>query len=142
MEPMTWQRGEHTISTDPGRLDREVIYGFLARSYWAPDRPREVTDRATANSLNFGVYRGERQVGLARVVSDYATYAYVADVFIDESERGAGLGTWLIQCVVAHPLLQDLQRWTLFTRDAHDVYRRVGFSALRDPDRAMERRSD
>lgn len=142
MEPMTWQRGEYTISTDPTRLDREVVYGFIARSYWAPDRPREATDRATENSLNFGVYRGKRQVGLARVVSDYATYAYVADVFIDETERGNGLGTWLMEAVVAHPALQDLHRWTLFTRDAHDVYRKVGFTELRNPERAMERRSD
>jgi len=112
------------ISTDPARLDMEAIVAMLTRAYWASGRPRERTERAVANSLVFGLYDGAKQIGLARVVSDYAVFAYLCDVFIHEEYRAHGLGKWLIETVMSHPDLQGLRRWTLATRDAH-VPRRV-----------------
>lgn len=133
------QRDGFTVSTDPARLDIDAIYGYLHhKAYWALGRPREVIDKALRHSLNFGVYQGMAQVGLARVISDYATFAYLCDVFILESHQGAGLGKWLIECVRAHPDLQGLRRWMLATRDAHGLYRQYGFSDLSAPERWME----
>lgn len=128
-----------TISTDPARLQPEVIVAALAESYWANQRSREVIERSLEHSLCFGVYRGADQVGLARVVTDYATFAYLCDVFILPSERGHGLGKWLMQTVMTHPELQGLRRWMLATRDAHGLYAQYGFTALPAPERWMER---
>lgn len=137
------QRDEFVISTDQQRLDIPFIYDFLSnRSYWATGRSREVVERSIANSLNFGVFRGNEQVGFARVVTDYAAFAWLADVFIIDAYRGSGLGSWLVEVINSHPDLQDFRRWVLATRDAHELYRRVGFSELREPDRWMERRND
>ncbi|HEV7517716.1 MAG TPA: GNAT family N-acetyltransferase [Thermoanaerobaculia bacterium] len=140
---MEWQRGEYAVSADPGRLDLDVVHGFLTRSYWAEGIPRRTVLRSIAHSLPFGLYHvtaaGERQVGFARAVSDYATFAYLADVFVLDPHRGQGLGIWLVECVVAHPELQALRRWLLATRDAHSLYRRFGWSALAAPDRWLER---
>ena len=127
-----------TITTDPSRLDLDVIHGFLAGSYWAAGIPREIAERAVRHSLCFGVFDGDHQVGFARVVSDYATYAYVCDVFVLPSHRGRGVGKQLMAAVVAHPDLQGLRRWTLFTRDAHGLYRHYGFGEARYPERLME----
>lgn len=127
-----------TVTTDPARLDREAIHTFLARSYWAAGIPRDVVERAIDNSLCFGAFDGDRQVGFARVVSDRATYAYVSDVFVIESYRGRGVGKRLMSEIMSHPELQGLRRWTLFTRDAHELYRRYGFRGSRYPDRLME----
>jgi GNAT superfamily N-acetyltransferase len=127
-----------TVTTDPARLDREAIHSFLARSYWAAGIPRDVVERAIDNSLCFAAFEGDRQVGFARVVSDRATYAYVSDVFVIESHRGRGVGKRLMSEIMSHPDLQGLRRWTLFTRDAHDLYRRYGFGGSRYPDRLME----
>ena len=126
------------ISTDPSRLDLEVIHGFLSASYWAAGIPRDVVERALSHSLCFGAYERGRQVGFARVISDRATYAYVSDVFVLESHRGRGVGKRLMAAIMAHPDLQDLRRWTLFTRDAHGLYRQYGFGEPRHPDRLME----
>ena len=126
------------ISTDPARLDVDAICDFLSRAYWAKGRPRERTERALANSLVFGVYDGQRQIGLARVVSDYAIFAYLCDVFIHEDYRGRGFGKWLMETMFSHPDLQGLRRWTLATNDAHGLYRRYGFDALTRPDTWME----
>ena len=126
-------RDQFTISTDRTRLDINVIVDFLARAYWAKGRPRERTERAIANSLVFGLYDGDKQIGLARVVSDYAIFAYLCDVFIHEDYRAHGLGKWLIQTVMNHPDLQGLRRWTLATRDAHELYRQFGWDALSNP---------
>src|SRR5574339_959415 len=126
------------ISTDPARLDIDAIAEMLKRSYWASGRPRERTERALQNSLVFGVYDGERQIGLARVVSDYAVFAYLCDVFILEAYRAQGLGKWLVGTVMNHPDLQGLRRWTLATRDAHGLYRRFGFDSMANPDGWME----
>jgi len=133
-------RGNYVISTDPGRLDLDVIHGYLSgESYWAKRRPRDVMQRAIEHSLCFGVYAGEEQVGFARVVTDYATFAWLCDVFILEAHRGQGLGKWLIESVVAHPQLQGLL-FMLATRDAHGLYQRYGgFEPMRSLERWMLR---
>jgi GNAT superfamily N-acetyltransferase len=131
-------RDRFTISTDPARLDIEAILDFFTRAYWTLGRPRERTERALQNSLVFGVYEGTKQVGIARVVTDYAIVAYLCDVFIHEDYRTHGLGKWLIETVMAHPDLQGLRRWTLATRDAHGLYKQYGFSPLTDPSGWME----
>jgi len=132
------QRDGFTISTDPARLDLDAICSFLARSYWASDRPRETTQRAVEHSLCFGVHQGEQQIGFARVVTDFATFAWLADVFIAEEYRSRGLGKWLVEVVLSHPDVQGVPRWFLATRDAHELYRRFGFAALSAPERRME----
>jgi GNAT superfamily N-acetyltransferase len=135
-----WRRGEFLISTNLERLQREVIHDFLStQSYWAQQRSLEVVARSLENSLNFGLYKGERQIGFARVVTDYATFAWLADVFIVAEHRGSGLSKWLLQVITSHPQLQGLRRWVLATRDAHELYRRFGFRQLENPDRWMEK---
>jgi GNAT superfamily N-acetyltransferase len=125
-----WRQGEYTISDERSRLDFDVIHGFLGgESYWARGRSRERVERSVKNSLPFGLYRGDgRQVGFARVVTDRATFAWLADVFVLPEERGRGLSKWLVECVLAHPELQGLRRWLLATRDAQGLYRRYGFT--------------
>ena len=132
------RHGDLSITTDASRLDLDVIHGFLSRSYWAAGIPREVMARAIRHSICFGAFDGERQVGFARVISDVATFAYVSDVFVVESSRGRGVGKHLMAAIMSHPDLQALRRWTLFTRDAHGLYRQYGFGEARYPDRLME----
>jgi N-acetylglutamate synthase-like GNAT family acetyltransferase len=137
-----WRKGEYTISTNQAMLDIDAIYNFLSKSsYWAQERSREIVERAIANSLAFGLYKGEYEemAGFARVVTDYATFGWLADVFILEQYRGQKLGEWLIEIVVAHPSLQGLRRLTLATRDAHGLYSKYGFKPLDNPDRFMMR---
>ena len=137
--PKEYRRGEFVISTDRSRLDLSVIHVFLTDCYWAKGIPREVVARSIEHSLCFGVYDGAgAQVGFARVISDFATYAYIADVFVLESHRGHGLGKALMECIVQHPSLQGLRRWNLTTRDAHALYEKSGFSSLKFPERYME----
>ncbi len=127
------------ISTDDARLDLDVIHGYLSRSsYWAEGIPRELVARSLRHSLNFGLYEDARQVGFARVVTDRATYAYLADVFVLESHRGHGLSKLLMEAVMNHPDLQGLRRFTLATKDAHGLYRQFGFQTLSAPERFME----
>ncbi len=129
-----WQRGEYTISTDRARLDVRAVHEFLStRSYWARGRSFETVSRAVENSLPFGVYRGGRLVGFARVVTDYATFAWLADVYVLDEFRGEGLGKWLVEVILSHPELQNLRRWILGTRDAHELYRRFGFTEVEQP---------
>jgi GNAT superfamily N-acetyltransferase len=132
-------RDSFTISTDQSRLDMPVVYDFLSRSYWAKTRPHEYTDAAFANSLVFGVYEGERMVGMARVVTDTIIVAYLCDVFIHEDFRGCGLGKWLMESMLAHPDLSHVRRWLLATDDAHGLYRQFGFEALTDVEKWMQR---
>ena len=132
------QRGEFLITTDKSRLDLDAIHDYLVRSYWAEGIPRETVERAVQGSLCFGVFHGERQIGFARIISDCATYAYLADVYILEEFQGQGLGKWLMDCIRKHPSLQGLRRWGLSTRDAHALYRQYGFKELAFPDRMME----
>ncbi|MGC2020680.1 MAG: GNAT family N-acetyltransferase, partial [Candidatus Sulfotelmatobacter sp.] len=120
---MEYRRGEFLISTSRERLSLDVVHGFLTNCYWAKGIPREVVARSIEHALCFGIYDGEgAQVGFARVISDFATIAYVGDVFVVETHRGRGLGKWLMQCIVQHPALQNLRRWILTTRDAHGLY--------------------
>jgi GNAT superfamily N-acetyltransferase len=135
---MEWKRGDFTISTDKKRLDREAIHAFLRDCYWAKGIPREVVDRSIDNALCFGVYDGQTQIGFARVISDFATFAYLGDVFVLESYRGRGLSKWLMKVILGHPDLQNLRRWSLATRDAHGLYERFGFRKPSNPDRLME----
>ena len=142
IKPMTdiWRRGDYSISTDRSRLDIDLIHDYLSNeSYWATGRSREVITRSIENSLSFGIYKGEHQVGFARIVTDYATFAWVADVFILREHRGHDLSKWLMQVIIAHPDLQGFRRWVLSTKDAHGVYERFGFIPLHRPERWMER---
>ena len=125
--PTEWKRGEYAISSDPKRLDLGFVHGFLTTSYWAQNISEEAVRRSVEHSLCFGVYHEQTQVGFARVITDRATFAYLADVFITEQHRGRGLGKWLIETIVTHPELSGLRRWILVTRDAHDLYRKCGF---------------
>ena len=138
MQIIETQRDQFTISTDSARLDIEAILDFFTRAYWTKGRPRERTERALANSLVFGVYDGKKQIGIARVISDYAIFAYICDVFIHEDYRTHGLGKWLIETILSHPELKGLRRWTLVTLDAHGLYKQYGFSPLANPDGWME----
>lgn len=136
-----WRRGAYTIDTDRARLDVAMIHGFLATSDWAAGIPREVVERSIAGSLPFGLYEGDRQIGFARVITDRATFAYLADVFVLAEYRGRGLGRWLVETMLAHPELQGLRRWLLATRDAHALYRGFGFAELAEPGVYMTRRT-
>jgi len=130
--------GTIEISTIRKRMDVDAIRAFLARSYWAAGIPHETVAAAIENSLCFGAFDNARQIGFARVVTDYATFAYLADVYVLEEYRGRGISKLLMTAVRAHPGLQGLRRWHLATRDAHGLYRQFGFSALADPNRHME----
>jgi GNAT superfamily N-acetyltransferase len=135
-----WAREGYAISTDPARLNSRVICQFLAEeSYWARGIPRAVVEKALAHSLCFGLYASRDQIGFARVITDYATYGYLNDVFVLAPYRGRGLGQWLLECVVAHPDLIGLRRFGLTTRDGQALYARFGWTALRYPERHMER---
>jgi GNAT superfamily N-acetyltransferase len=133
-----WEKGIYAIRTDPAAIDFEAAYTFLRTAPWASGLPRETMNRALRNSLCFSLFEEDRQIGLARVISDFATYAYLCDVFIEESRRGRGLGTWLIRCVLEHPSIIRLKRIALITHDAQDFYRRLGFQ-FASPDHYMER---
>jgi GNAT superfamily N-acetyltransferase len=135
-----WRRGVFEISTERARLDYDVLYDFLSReSYWARGRTREVIRRSIEHSLPFGLYKDGQQIGFARVVTDYATFAWLADVFVLAQFRGQGLAQWLLQVIMTHEELQGLRRWVLATRDAHELYRRFGFTELAQPARWLEK---
>jgi GNAT superfamily N-acetyltransferase len=136
---MEWVQGDFVITTDPARVDLDVVHRFLATAYWCEGIPRESVERAVRASLNFSLWCGGRQAGYARVVTDRTTFAWVCDVFVLESFRGRGLSVWLMRAVTGHPELQGLRRWVLATRDAHRLYEKVGFTPLHGPDRFMER---
>lgn len=137
---MELTRGEFIISTDKSRLRPEEIQRFLSEeSYWAQSRTYEQTLRAIENSLCFGLYFENRQIGFARVVSDQATFAYLGDVYVLSEFRGQGLSKWLMETIISHPDLQGLRRWLLATKDAHGLYEQYNFTALKFPGRWMER---
>ena len=138
-DPIEYRRGEFVISTDRARLDLDAIHGFLSNCYWAKGIPRDVVAKSIENSLCFGVYDSSgAQIGFARVVSDFATVAYLGDVFVIAAYRGRGLSKWMMECIMQHPALQNLRRWILLTRDAHGLYKQFGFTPLRAPERFME----
>ncbi len=135
-----WQQGDYIISTDNNRLDLRIIHDFISnQSYWAQGRPLETVQRALDHSLNFGLYKSDQQVGFARVVTDYATFGWIADVFVLSEHRGQGLSKWLMEVILSHRDLQGFRRWVLATKDAHSLYARFGFIALHRPERWMER---
>ena len=130
---MEWCRGEYLISTDAQRLELDVIHRFLSEeSYWAPGVTREVVERSIENSICFGLHAASGQVGFARVITDRAAFAYLADVFVLPDHRGRGLGKWLVETVLSYPDLQNLRRFFLGTADAHSLYERYGFRPI-DP---------
>ena len=139
MNPQQTIENDLLISDDRTLLDRALIHRFLSeRSYWAKGIPRDLVDRSIDNSLCFGIYRAGRQLGFARVVTDFVSFAWLADVFIVEEERGRGLSKRLVAAVLAHPRLQSLRLFLLGTRDAHGLYARVGFAPLKYVERFME----
>jgi GNAT superfamily N-acetyltransferase len=131
-------RPRYVITTDVSRFDLDRIWEWLSRSYWAAGIPRALVQRSIRGALCFAVLRGKRQLGFARVITDRATFAYLADVFIDEGARGRGLATRLMRVILAHPDLQGLRRWLLATRDAHPLYAAAGFRPLAHPEWFME----
>ena len=133
-------KDNYSISTDKSKLDIAVIHGFLCKSYWAEDIPLEIVQKSIDNSLCFGVYNGNNQVGFARVITDYTAFAYLADVFIIESERGKGLSKWLMECILAHSELQGLRNFCLMTNDAHSLYERYGFKNIPKPENFMAKK--
>ena len=134
------EQGEFTISTEADRLQIDTIHDFLTRkAYWARDRTLRQTETAIKNSICFGLYHGDRQIGFARVISDKATFAYIGDLFVLDEFRGKGLSKWLMETIIGHSDLQDLRRWLLATKDAHGLYAKFEFASLRFPDRWMEK---
>jgi GNAT superfamily N-acetyltransferase len=129
----------YSITTDKARLDVTAIHAYLSQSYWSPGIPRAVVERAIANSIAFGLFHGDAQVGFARVITDKATFAYLADVYVLEAHRGRGLASAMVAAIQAHEELQGLRRFMLVTKDAHDLYAKFGFSALANPSRVMEK---
>ena len=132
------KRGSFQITTDRSRMQIDTIHRFLQKSYWASKRTQEVIRKSIDHSLPFGIFAGEKQVGFARVVTDFATFAWIADVFVDEEFRGQGLSKWLMESMMGHPELQGLRRWVLATKDAHSLYSQFGFTSLNKPERWME----
>ena len=130
---------EFECSFERSRLDVGTIHAFLSSSYWSSGIPRETVERAIANSLCIGGYVESRQVAFVRMVTDRATFAYLADVFVLPSHRGRGLSRTLVEALLSHPEIQGLRRMLLVTRDAHGLYAKLGFSLLAAPDRFMER---
>jgi len=136
--PIEIVRGEYVISTDRARIDVAAVHAFLSRSYWSPGIPEETVRRGIAGAICFGIYHGRAQVAFARVITDQATYAYLADVYVLEAHRGRGLAKWLMEVIMSHPALQGLRRFSLSTRDAHALYRQFGFELVANPERQME----
>lgn len=138
---MEWKKSGYTISTDKRRLDLKFIHQFLDQeAYWAKGRTIKTIGRSIRHSLAFGIYAGRKQVGFARVITDFATFAWIADVFVIKQHRGKGLSKWLMEVILAHPRLQRFRRWVLATKDAQGLYGQFGFVSLKRPERFMERR--
>lgn len=136
-QPYTVQRDAYTITTNVAQLDIDVIHGYLTRSYWKPGVPKNHVARSLEHSLCFGLFEGEPQVGFARVITDYVDFAYLCDVFILETHQGTGLGSWLLESILAYPGIQTIRSFFLATRDAQEFYRQFGFSEPEDPSRLM-----
>ena len=133
------QRDNFLISTDLTRLNMDIVCELLSQAYWAKGRPREKTEEAITNSLVFGIYDGKRQIGIARVITDYSIFAYLCDVFIQEEYRGRGIGKWLVESILSHPNLKTIRRWLLATDDAHGLYQKYDFKPLDHVENWMQR---
>lgn len=134
-----WKHGSYTVRTDPDAPDLDAVYEFLKTAPWASGLSREALDRATRHSLCFSLFEETRQIGLARVITDYVTYAYMCDVYVVEERRGLGLGSWLVRCVLEHPDIACLKRIALITHDAQEFYLHLGFQFASHPEHYMER---
>ncbi len=132
------KKGDYLISTDKALLDFHWLHQALSRTYWSEDIPEETIRKAAGHSMTFGIYHHDKQVGYARIISDFTTFAYLADVYIDENHRKNGLSKWLMETITGHPELQGLRRWLLATADAHGLYSRFGFTPLSSPANFME----
>jgi len=139
MHTSEWRKNDYLISTDKSKIDLDMVHHFLSASYWAENIPKPVVQRSIENSLCFGVYHQQDQIGFARVISDLATFAYLGDVFILPMYRNRGLAKWLMQVISEHPQLQGLRRFTLATRDAHGLYAQFGFTPFDKPERWMQK---
>lgn len=140
MDIITITKGDFIITTDQAKFDFDVIHDFIAhQSYWAECIPYTVLKKSIANSFAFGLFHFNKQIGFARVITDFATFGYLADVFVLPAYRGQGLSKWMMEVIMAHPELQGFRRWGLATRDAHDLYKKFGFTALSKPERMMEK---
>lgn len=138
--PPSWTRGDYQLTTDLSRIDAAAVHRYLSEeSYWARGIPYEIVERSMQHSLCFAILCDGQTVGFARVTSDRATVAYLGDVFVLPAHRGKGLSKWLVSCISAHPALQGLRRWMLATADAHGLYAQFGFTAMKAPERWMER---
>jgi len=135
---INFKKGNYLISADNSLLDIKVIHGYLSTSYWAKNRPLKTTKKAIHNSVCFGLYLNKTQIGFARVVTDKATFAYLADVFVLEEYRGKGLSKWMMKVILGYGELKDLRRWFLATKDAHGLYEKFGFHSLKEPEKIME----
>lgn len=133
-----FRKGQYLISTDKSKLNIKVIHGYLSNSYWAKNRSLRTSKLTLKNSLCFGLYFKNKQIGFARVITDYATFAYLADVFILEEHRGKGLSKWMMEVILNYSELQNLRRWFLATKDAHGLYEKFGFTSLKEPEKLME----
>lgn len=139
MNDLTVYKDDYCISTDKTKLDLDAIHAFLStKAYWSINIPKEKVERAIRNSLCFGVYYHQKQIGFGRVISDYTNIAYLGDVYIEEAYRGKGISKWLIETIMGHPDLQGLRRWILLTADAHSLYSRFGWKEIADPTKWME----
>jgi GNAT superfamily N-acetyltransferase len=130
----------YSLSFDAGALDLDMIHGFLTNSYWSPGIPRETVARAIAGSLCVGAYAGDgAQIGFARIITDHATFAWLADVFVLPAAQGQGIGRAMVRALMDHPAAQGLRRWMLVTLDAHGLYEKLGWTAPATPERLLER---
>ena len=137
----SWVNGYYRISTEPGYVQLDKVEEFLRASYWAKERPRRTIESSLANSMVFSIFLEDKQIGIARVVTDYSTFAWLCDVFIEEEHRGLGLSKWLMEIILSHPHLDNISRWLLATKDAQELYSRYGFKEITDSYRWMERLS-
>jgi GNAT superfamily N-acetyltransferase len=133
------QDGSFAVSADRNAIDFNAVYDFLKTTPWASGLSRDALNRAIRNSLCFSLFEENRQIGFARVITDFVTYAYLCDVYVIEARRGQGLGSWLIRCVLGHPEIAALKRVALITHDAQDFYLQLGFRFIPKLDRYMER---
>lgn len=135
-----WKNGDYRISTDKAALDVALVHRYLSRqSYWAQNRELDKVQKTIENSFCFGLYHGQSQIGFARVVTDFAVFAYLMDVFVIDEYKGKGLGKYLLQTILQHPRLQELHKWMLATKDAHTFYRQLGFREAEHPQWLMEK---
>lgn len=135
---INFRKGGYLISADKSKLDLNVIHGYLSNSYWAKGRTLKISKLTVKNSLCFGLYYKNQQIGYARVITDYATFAYLADVFILEDYRGRGLSKWMMKIIFGFKGLENVKRWFLATKDAHGLYEKFGFHSLKEPEKIME----